>query len=163
MLFSKGHYSEAMLGFKRAGLKYEYQVASAYTLRKQALSAPADPKAAGLGAVSQAALFVQAAESFMTVAHGAADYDDKREYYRIAAGCFESSGNDRSAGFAFRAACQYTLAAQSFRKAGSFDEAVEVIKNNRDQVDEDIACRIIDVSRLHYIKEDNIEYVKPKN
>lgn len=155
MLFSKGHYSEAMLGFKRAGLKYEYQVAFAYSLREEALSAPADSKAAG--AVSQAALFVQAAESFMTVAQGAADDDDKQEYYRVAAGCFESSGNDRSAGFAYHAACQYTLAAQSFRKAGSFDEAVEVIKNHRDQVDEDIARRIIDVSRLHYIKEDSIE------
>lgn len=154
-LFSKRLYSEAMRGFKHAGLQHEHAVALAYHLREQALSAPAKPRT-GTG-ISQADAFAKAAKQFAIVAR--TDELEQRTYFRIAAECFVRSGDDRKAGAAYKAAGEYTLAAQHFRKAGDFDNAVQVIKSQEKAMDPEVVEGIIGVARLHYIRKQDLEYV----
>ncbi|KAI0757657.1 hypothetical protein C8Q80DRAFT_1092486 [Daedaleopsis nitida] len=154
-LFSKRHYSEAKLGFERAGLHHERDIALAYMLREEALSAPAVSRV-GTGP-SQSKLFSQAAKQFKAVADAEESEPEKRAYYRIAAECFSRCGAHHRAGVSYRAAEEYTLAAQAYRKAGSFDDAVEIIKSHTDDVEPEVVQKIRDVSRLHYIREDKIE------
>ena len=154
-LFRKRHYSEAMLGFERAGLKHEREVALAYHLREQAFAAPANSRA-GAGP-SQAAAFSQAAKQFVAVAR--AEQSEQRTYYRIAAECFVRNGDHRKAGAAYRAAEEYTLAAQHYRKAGDFENAVKVVNAHQTEVESEIGASIVEVSKLHFIRKNKIEYV----
>lgn len=152
-LFRKRQYSEAMHGFERAGLHHERQVSLAYLLRDQARATPANPRVG----ISQAVAFSEAAKAFIEAAAEAEDGSEQRTYYRIAGECYTRTGDDRKAGCAFRSAQEYALAAQHFRRAGSFDEAVQVVKEHEDDIPAEISQRIIEVSKLQYIRENKIE------
>ncbi|RDX51441.1 hypothetical protein OH76DRAFT_1481370 [Lentinus brumalis] len=155
-LLRRRQYSEAMHGFERAGLQHEQRVALAYLLRNQARATPVNPQVG----ISQAAAFVKAAKAFKTAAQEAEDDREQRTYYRIAAECYTRGGDDRRAGAAYRAAKEYTLATQHFRKAGCFDEAVEVVRSHRDEVLPAVREHILDVSKLQYVRENHIEKAK---
>ncbi|EJF58550.1 P-loop containing nucleoside triphosphate hydrolase protein, partial [Dichomitus squalens LYAD-421 SS1] len=153
-LFVKRQYSEAVDAFERAGLAQERRVALAYHLRDSARMSPVNARGKEL---SQSAAFSRAAEGFVAAAQGAGEPEDQRTYYRIAAECYVRCGDSGKAGAAYRHAGEYTLSAQHFRKAGMFDDAVEVIQVHETDVRPDVAQSIIDVSKLYYIKENKLE------
>ncbi len=80
-------------------------------------------------------------------------------YYRNAAECFVEAGDDAKAAEAYGHAEEFTRSAQLYRKAGWFDHAVEVVQLHRSSIAEADAERIIDVAKLHYFKENKLEYV----
>ena len=147
-LFSKHQYSEAAEAFERAGLVQDRRIAWAYHLRELARSSPANARSKEL---SQSFAFGRAAEGFQIAARGAEEPDNRQTYYRIAAECYISSGDSGKAGAAYRHAAEYTLSAQHFRRAGMFDEAIDVIKSYDSDVRPDVAQSIIEVSKLYYI------------
>ena len=153
-LFVKRQYSEAVDAFERADRPQERLVALAYSLREEARASFANSH----GVVSsQSSMFVKAAEAFVDAAHGALEDEDRRTYYRIAAECYVRGGNDGKAGAAYRDAREYTLAAKHFRKAGMFDEAVTVVQSYGEDIPRDVVQSIVDVSKLYYIRENEIE------
>lgn len=100
--------------------------------------------------------FSKAGKSFLQVALECGT-TDRQKYLRVAADCFVQAGEDIKAAEAYRDAGQYALAAQHYRKAGRFDEAVKIVKTQ--DVPQEVTQAIIGVSRLHYTKEKQIEYV----
>lgn len=153
-LFNNRRYMQAMHCYERAGLPREKAVAHAYYLREVARSTPV-PRG---DTTAQALAFGVAAQAFIASAQEA--ITEKRAYYRIAAECHVQSGNDHKAAQAYSLAMEYTLAAQHFRKAGKFEEAVNIIKAHKAEVAASVAENIVDVSRLYFLREKQIKYVR---
>ena len=53
----------------------------------------------------------------------------------------------------------YTEAAKLFKKASLYDEAVRVVQEKKEYIDESVSNNILDVSRLHYLRLQKLEYV----
>lgn len=153
-LFNNRRYMQATHCYERAGLAREKAVAHAYHLREVARSTAVTKSAAAARAIA----YITAAEAFCVSAQEAVT--EKRAYYRIAAECYVQSGDDYKGAQAYVNATEYTLAASHFRKAGKFDDAVEIIMIHREQVAEDVAEKITDVSRLYYLREKNLRFVQ---
>ncbi|KAI0716097.1 hypothetical protein C8T65DRAFT_606293 [Cerioporus squamosus] len=150
-LFNNRRYMQAMHCYERAGLPREKAVAHAYYLREVARSTAVTRG----DTTAQAVAFTKAAEAFLASAQDA--ITEKKAYYRIAAECYVHAGDDQKAARAYVSATEYTLAAQHFRKAGMFEEAVSVVKAHKDKVAENVASSIIDVSRLYFLREKQIK------
>ena len=141
-----------MLDFRRAGLWQEKQVSYAFFLREQADSMPVGQRGA---AASRNVAYIKAAEAFLESIPRAQDAE-KKSYSRNAAQCFENGGDLARAGQAYLDAEQYELSAQLFRKAGMFDEAVDVISKHQHQMQGDVAQSIMDVSKIHFLRENKL-------
>ena len=150
-LFNNRRYMEAMHCYERAGKTREKAVAHAYCLREVARTTPVTRGDTS----NQVIAFVTAAEAFIASAQAAVT--EKKAYYRIAAQCYVDSGEDYKAAEAYLLATEYTLAAQHFRKAGKFEEAVNVIKQHKERMQVDVVERIVDVSRLYFLREKQIK------
>ncbi|KAI0757678.1 hypothetical protein C8Q80DRAFT_1134850 [Daedaleopsis nitida] len=150
-LFNNRRYMQAMHCYERAGLDRERAVAHAYYLREVARST----HVARGDTAAQAVAFTLAAQAFLESAEAAVT--EKRAYYRIAAECYVHAGDDYKAGQAYSLATEYTLAAQHFRKAGKFEEAVNVVKAHRDKVTATVAESIVEVSRLFFLREKQLK------
>lgn len=153
-LFNNRRYMQAMHCYERAGLLRERAVAHAYYLREVARST----RVTRGDTTAQADAFTLAAKAFLESAEAAVT--EKRAYYRIAAECYAHAGNDYKAGQAYSSATEYTLSAQHFRKAGKFEEAVDVVKAHRDKVTATVAESIVEVSRLYFLREKQLKYVR---
>ncbi|KAI1785420.1 hypothetical protein LXA43DRAFT_132940 [Ganoderma leucocontextum] len=150
-LFNNRRYMQAMHCYERAGRAREKAVAHAYYLREVARTTPVrrgDTSA-------QAVAFIAAAEAFISSARDA--ITEKKAYYRIAAQCYVESSDDYRAAHAYSQATEYTLAAQHYRKAGKFEEAVYVIKQHKGKMQADVVESIMDVSRLYFLREKQIK------
>ncbi|KAH9855762.1 hypothetical protein C2E23DRAFT_548924 [Lenzites betulinus] len=150
-LFNNRRYMQAMHCYERAGLAREKAAAHAYYLREVARSTVVTKGAPAARAMA----YVTAAEAFSASAQEAVT--EKRAYYRIAAECYINSGDDYKGAQAYVNATEYTLAAAHFRKAGKFDDAVGIVKNHREDVAENVAENIVEVSRLYYLREKNLK------
>ncbi|TFK88273.1 hypothetical protein K466DRAFT_598787 [Polyporus arcularius HHB13444] len=150
-LFNNRRYMQAMHCYERAGLPREKAVAYAYYLREVARSTAVTRG----DTTAQAVAFAVAAEAFIASAQDA--ITEKRAYYRIAAECYVHAGDDPKAARAYVAATEYTLAAQHFRKAGLFEDAVSVVQSHKDKVLSTVASSIVDVSRLYFLREKQIK------
>ena len=150
-LFNNRRYMQAMHCYERAGKTREKAVAHAYYLREVARTTPVTRRDTS----TQAVAFIAAAEAFITSAQAAVT--EKKAYYRIAAQCYVDSDEDYKAAEAYLLATEYTLAAQHFRKAGKFEEAVNVIKQHKERMQVDVVERIVDVSRLYFLREKQIK------
>ncbi|KAI0369978.1 hypothetical protein BV20DRAFT_945276 [Pilatotrama ljubarskyi] len=150
-LFNNRRYMQAMHCYERAGLAREKAVAHAYHLREVARSTLVHKG----DTTARAIAYISAAEAFVSSAHDA--ITEKRAYYRIAAECYVHGGDDQKAAQAYLNAGEYTLAAQHFRKAGRFEEAVAVVKSHRERMAASVAESIVEVSRLYYLRENNIK------
>lgn len=140
--------------FERANMHREVAVAHAYYLREQARTSPVDPKRS-LYARSKA--FLSAADAFLECAGAAST--EQRAYFQNAADCYVAGGDIPKAAQAFLSAEKFTHASQLYRKCGLFDEAVKVVKDHREGMQQDVADSIIGVSRLFYFREHKLEYV----
>lgn len=83
--------------------------------------------------------------------------EEAQAYYRLAGRCFIEIGDYQRAGDSFLTAHEFTGSAQAYRKADNFDDAVRVVQEYETEVDSDVAHEIIDVAKLHYFKEHNVE------
>ncbi|KAI0757675.1 hypothetical protein C8Q80DRAFT_1134839, partial [Daedaleopsis nitida] len=146
-LFNNRRYMQAMHCYERAGLDRERAVAHAYYLREVARSTHVTRG----DTTAQATAFTHAADAFFISAKAAVK--EKRAYYRIAAECYVHAGDDYKAGQAYSSATEYTLAAQHFRKAGKFEDAVNIVKAHKDKVTATVAESIVEVSRLYFLRE----------
>lgn len=133
-------------------MQREADIAKAYSLRRKALAMP-------LGTRSERTLrtkaFLAAAEAYIHCFSVAITDDEKHDYPLLAADCYVNSGDNQKAADAYLDAKEYTLATQHFRKAGKFDNAVDVIRNHEEHIDSDVIENIMDVARLEYIRNIN--------
>lgn len=150
-LFNNRRYMQAMHCYERAGLAREKAVAYAYYLREVARSTSVTRG----DTTAQAVAFIAAAEAFIASAKDAVM--ETKAYYRIAAECYVHAGDDHKAARAYVAATEYTLAAQHYRKAGMFEDAVNVVRSHKDKVVSTVASSIVDVSRLFFLRERQIK------
>ncbi|KAI0369977.1 hypothetical protein BV20DRAFT_330785 [Pilatotrama ljubarskyi] len=155
-LFQKHQYSEAELAFERAGLRRQKQVAHAYSLREQALSAPAGSGINGRRLALQADRFAAVADAFTQSAEEAVGADDKQSYHRIAGEYYARAGNDHKAGAAFYLAGHYESAAKHYRAAGMFEEAVDVVQRHKEDVSTPVSEGIISVARLQFLRTNEV-------
>ncbi|PCH33053.1 nucleoside triphosphate hydrolase protein [Wolfiporia cocos MD-104 SS10] len=154
-LFNNKQYLQAMQSYERASRPREKNVAHAYYLREVARATPLHSRDGGQ---TRQVAFTGAAEAFWSSARcQGASAEEQLAYYRIAAECYTMCGNYGKAGEAYCCASQYALSAQSYRRGGMFDEAVEVIRSHRNSIDESIAKSILDVSRLEYFRTNRLE------
>lgn len=140
--------------FERAGLPNEKAVAYAYYLREQARMMVGR---SGSQILARTKAFLTAAHAFASCAQHS--LRQKGTYLRVAGDCYVLGQDEPAAARAYLDASQFTLAARHFRKAGMFDEAVEVIQTHRVHMDSDVAEDIMDLARLYYFKERKLEYV----
>ncbi|KAH9912842.1 uncharacterized protein BXZ73DRAFT_55806 [Epithele typhae] len=141
-------YAEAKRDFMRAGMEHECHVADAYLLRQEAAQSEAvDARTRN----ARETAYCSAARAFVAVADEAPDSFDRQNFLRTAAMCFVDGGDTFSAAQQYEAAELYDEAAMHFRKAGKFDHATRVLK--RHEVSKEVREGIINVARLHYIKE----------
>ena len=161
--FDREQFAQARRAYEKASLPRAAAVANAYHLREIARNCSTGTSRALLERRMNA--FTNAAEAFLCCAGEAVQTPE--DYYRAAAGCFEKAG-DSPAGasiYLAKAARTYLLAkcftnaAQLFKEAGFFDEAIEVIIKYAGKVEERVAAQIKDVARLRYFTTKEFEYV----
>ncbi|KAH8101588.1 hypothetical protein BXZ70DRAFT_933981 [Cristinia sonorae] len=150
-LFDNRRYAQAAHSFERAGLPRERNIAEAYHLRHQARS----KTHASDGARKEA--FLATAQAFLGSARAGGNTSDAQSYYRIAAECFVVCEEHGDAAKAFLSASDYTQSAQHYRKAGMFDEAVNVVQTNKENIAASAAEKILDIAKIHYFTQDKIE------
>jgi hypothetical protein len=143
-LFQHKRYIQAMHCFERAFMDREVAVAKAYSLREQARAMPSGHHH-----------HETAANAFIACAIAATK--EKRAYFRIAGDCFASHGDDVKAAMAYLNGKEYTLAAERYRKAGRFDDAVNIIKAHRQEMPLKIVESIVGVARLVYFRNFELE------
>ena len=149
-LFQNKRYLQALHCFERAGLGREVAVSHTYYLRQQARLIPAVESRKSQQ--TRIAAFLVAAEAFLECATAAINAKDKRVYYRNAGDCFERAEDDYRAARAYVEAHEFTTAAKLFRVCAKFDEAVDIVKRFRQEIDDDVAQNIFDVARLFYFR-----------
>ncbi|KAJ2931128.1 hypothetical protein H1R20_g5904, partial [Candolleomyces eurysporus] len=162
-LFANRRYSQAMHAFERAGLSREAEISHTHHLREIARSIqPVDEDATS----SKRDAFYSAAKSFLDRARSSKG-KAQRVFFHNAAGCFEKAGNwgDNmedygEAARAYVAASEYAAAFRLYMKTQMFDEAIDVIRKHRHEVDDELANHVQDVARLFYFKNKELEKAK---
>ena len=149
-LFQNKRYLQALHCFKRAGLSREVAVSNAYYLREQARLMPAVESRK----IQQTRItaFLVAADAFLECATAAINAREIRVYYRNAGDCFERVEDHYRAARAYVEAHEFTTAAKLFRECAKFDEAVDLVKRFRQEIDDDVAQYIFDVAKLFYFR-----------
>ena len=82
--------------------------------------------------------FTEAARAFNECAQAAPPEleEEKKVYYKNAGQCFSEGHKLDEAGECYVKAEEYTLAANTFRKGGHFDEMVEVLRLHGSSIDD---------------------------
>ncbi|CAE6476351.1 unnamed protein product, partial [Rhizoctonia solani] len=124
LLFNKRLYPQAIFCFEKAGLLVERDIAAAYESRKQARLLQA---AKSVDRAARRAAFASAASDFRGCAILSKGKQQTSCYLR-AAECYLQAEDWKASAEAFYSANEFDLAARNFRRAGHFDEAVEVVK-----------------------------------
>lgn len=153
-LFDRKQFLQAKHCYERASMAREMAISNAYLLRAQARKIPTGDSRRTKG-LRQGA-FITAADAFLSCAEEATK--NRTTYFRRAGECFEEAMEGFRAANAYVNAHEYDIAAKLFRKLGLFDEAVEVIKTNEEDMRADVVESIKDVARLYYFRESRLEY-----
>ena len=153
-LFDNRGYLQAVRGYERAGMPRQKDVAYAYHLRERARGTEKTRRTTDN---TRTLAFIAAADAFLKSASAASVRRETLAYYRNAAECFVEADDHRGAAEAYLQAEDFTRAAQHYRKAGLFDEAVGVVQQHGGHIPEKVANTIIDVAKLHYVKENRLE------
>jgi hypothetical protein len=103
--------------------------------------------------------FCSAAEAFLRCAQCAKDKEQRR-FFHNAADCFQNAGSygenmeDYAKGArAYEGAKKYTPAVRLYMKTEMFDDAVRVIQDYWQEVDEELANNVREAARLFYLKK----------
>lgn len=143
--------------FERAGLDREAAVSHAYFLREQARTTIPTTSKQSVRQYQQA--FCNAAEAFLQCSESAINPKEKNTYLRNAGDCYEKAEENFKAAEAYNHAQEFTKAAKLYRKTAKFDDAVAVVTAHREKIDDEVAENIIDVAKLFYFKNGDLEYV----
>ncbi|KAG8982207.1 hypothetical protein FRB93_008303 [Tulasnella sp. JGI-2019a] len=150
LLFAKKLYPQSIFCFEKADMPLEKAIAEAYLSRQQARRLLShDPK--------RSAAFVASGSAFEEAAALSADMPTQRKkLFLAAAECFIQGGRRIRAAKAYYNAEEYTESALEYRKAKSYDQAVQVIHTHRASINPTIAEEIISVVKLVYVKADQL-------
>ena len=162
-LLDQEQFAQARDAYEKALLPRAAAVANAYYLREIAQSYSTGPPRALFERHMKA--FANASEAFLSCAREAIQTPE--DYYRAAAGCFENAGDSPygaltylpEAARTYLLAKCFTSAAQLFRKAAMFDEAIEVITKYPEKVEKRVAAQIKDAAHLRYFTQKELKYV----
>ncbi|PCH33059.1 hypothetical protein WOLCODRAFT_14494 [Wolfiporia cocos MD-104 SS10] len=152
-LFDNEIYGEAMHAYEHAKNFKKKAIAKAYYLRHRASIGP-------LQSQSQSTAFLAAANAFQQCAQDESLEKERTVYFRIAAECFESGGDDERAASSYYCAGDYASAAKLYLKRSKFDHALDVIKNHRQRIPTDVVDRVLGVLRIVYLREENFDKAK---
>ncbi|KAG9047262.1 hypothetical protein FS837_002665 [Tulasnella sp. UAMH 9824] len=134
--FAKNLFSEAAFCFQRARMPWWMAVAQTYKDRQEAIRlTEKDPSR-----LSKLHTIAQTFDRLAREGQSKEDEDSLRLLFANAGECYAVVPEHLSAAVAFLKARKYTAAAWHYRMAGSFDEAVDVVK--RYPVDSDVAENI---------------------
>jgi len=147
-LFERKRYLQAKHCYERALMPREVTISDAYLLREQARKVPSGNSRRL--ADERDAAFSLAAHQFLSCAAEAGK--NRIIYFRRAGECFEAAQDDERAVQAYLNAGDYDIAAKLLRKLGRFDEAIDVIDVNEEQMSREVVETIKDVARLHYFR-----------
>lgn len=150
-LFDRKRYLQARHCFERASMPREVAISNAYLLRDQARKHP--PGDGRQVKTQRHEAFLVAAKSFLSCA----DDTISKVYFRRAAECLEAAEKDLEAARTYIKAEDYDIAASLFRKLGRFDNAIDVIKSNKDKMDPELVESITEVARLFYFREKQLK------
>ncbi|KAH8834708.1 hypothetical protein DL96DRAFT_1808678 [Flagelloscypha sp. PMI_526] len=151
-LFKNRLWLQAMHCFDRAGLKREAFIAKAYYLRDQAREIPRSNSSQQIS--KRKGAFESTAEAFLECAalHGNTAKESEA-YFKAAGDSFKEVENLVGAAKAYISAKEYNLAAPLYRKAGCFDDAIEVIRLYRHKMDVRVVESILEVAKLFYFQK----------
>ncbi|KIJ59804.1 hypothetical protein HYDPIDRAFT_118051 [Hydnomerulius pinastri MD-312] len=147
-LFTHKRYPQAIHCFARASLPRMVAIAHAFQLREDAR--------AKIGIASQKdqeQAFLTAADAFSKSGDDAPAGTDKLHYYRNAADCYIRAGDDRKGAVAYVAAQEYDLAARRYRKAGLFDNTLQILHKHPRKISPESTDELYNVCRLFYISK----------
>jgi hypothetical protein len=140
----------ARVAFRRAGLVDAAEIARAYDLRQRAQLFYAN-SSENTDSIRKD-LYIEAGDAFLACAGRATEEQAQHTNYVISAECYaEADLHERSARLYLRAS-KFTQSAHQFRLAGLFNEAVHIVVDNRSQVDEEYATKLLDVAKIHYLR-----------
>ncbi|KAH8101589.1 hypothetical protein BXZ70DRAFT_104267, partial [Cristinia sonorae] len=157
ILFDNRRYMQAVHSYERAGFVREKDVAYAYHLREMARAKVVASRAQAQPDIARNEAYLTAAYAFLSSAKVAENRQERLAYYRIAAECFAEGDDFGKAGEAYLSAAEYTRSAQHYRKAGMFDEAVDVIKAHNKDIPEQAAEKIMDIAKIHYFTKNKLD------
>ncbi|TBU23100.1 P-loop containing nucleoside triphosphate hydrolase protein, partial [Dichomitus squalens] len=120
ILMDKQNYEQAKYCFQRAGLPRETNIAQAYHLRESAVTAEQ---------------FVEAAQLFESCAAKTLDVADRKELLLASATCFSRARDNLRSAELYHAALEYTKCIVQYCKATSWQKALDVICQHRDDVE----------------------------
>ncbi|KAF8837940.1 hypothetical protein BDN67DRAFT_908328 [Paxillus ammoniavirescens] len=146
-LFKHKRYPQAMHCFARAFQPRMVAICQAFHLREVAH--------AQVGVAQRKQAFLTAAGAFTASGNDAPTGKDKLQYYRNAARCYEQAGDDRKAAISYIAAQEYDLAARRYRKAGLFDETLEILDKHSQSIPSESTEELYTVCRLFYYGKNN--------
>ncbi|KDN38025.1 hypothetical protein RSAG8_09798, partial [Rhizoctonia solani AG-8 WAC10335] len=152
-LFGKRHYSQAKHCFEKANLPVERNIAAAYDSRKQARLLQV---AQSVDRRTCCAAFTKAAADLLgcaTLTTG----KQKMKCYLHAAECYLQADDWTAAANAYYAANDFDMAASIFLREGGIEEAVEVVKEHRDDMLEKIVEEIVGIARLEYFRSNQLD------
>ncbi|KAI0258666.1 hypothetical protein BC834DRAFT_835038 [Gloeopeniophorella convolvens] len=152
-LFSHKRYFQAMHSYDRAGMPREKAISHAYSLREQARGIPQNRS----GNNARHDAYAMVAKAFMVSARDATIVRERTEYFRIAAEAYLVLEDHAKAAHAYEQGSRFTEAAQHYRKAGMFDNAVSVIKNHGSAMDASVASKLTDVARYFYLQRGELK------
>jgi hypothetical protein len=129
-------------------MAYEALIADAHFLREEARKVSSEN--ARHRDYQQAYLI--AAEAFIKSATASTQSRRRQTYFRNAADCFERADELPRAAEASIAVEEYTAGLKLYRKAGMFDEAVDVLRGHRENIDNAVAEAVVNVAKLQYLR-----------
>lgn len=153
-LFDDRNYLQGMRAFERANMAREAKIAYSYHLREKARLIPATKESL----LSRQEAFRAAAVSFSDCA-GTSTWKEARVLLHNSGDCYEHAGNcggnaedfERAAN-AYTEAREYNAAVKLYRKIDMFDEAVDIIKGHRHEMDSPLVESVLEVARLFYFR-----------
>ncbi|KAJ7794031.1 P-loop containing nucleoside triphosphate hydrolase protein, partial [Mycena olivaceomarginata] len=152
-LFDNKRFSQARLCYTRAYMPHQAAVAQAYHLREEASEMPCNFRRQ---IVARKAAFLGVAAAFMDCAKNDPG-DAALVYFRRAGECFENAEDVVQAITAYTCARYFGRVAELYQHLGKFDEAVATVQTHSQDIDPDIAERVIGVARLFYFNKGQME------
>jgi hypothetical protein len=131
----------------------EVAVANAYSLREKAQTLPIGNNQHENASTKVA--FLDAAEAFVECANAATK--EKRTYFRVAGNCFANGEDPGRAAESYLKGEEYDLAAEQYRQAGYFDDAIRIIKTHSQTMSSKVVDSIKGIARLYYFKSSEVE------
>jgi tetratricopeptide (TPR) repeat protein len=132
-LFYNKNFSEAALSFRKACRYREAAIADAYNLKEQARLTKSSNS---IGTEKTVKAYKLAAEALQECAENTNREKQmpRQRHFKAAADCWIHAGEFVIAAKTYMKASKYELCVDAYRRAGMFDEAVEVVEKHRSDI-----------------------------